>query len=69
MGTLTCPRCTATTEADSIEEGRNRLNHAKGLGRGKPCEDGRVELVFIGNAKPKDKSKTVENTKQTIPVK
>ena len=33
MGILTCSRCKATTEADSIEEGRHRLDHSIGLTR------------------------------------
>jgi len=61
MGTLTCSRCTATTEANSIEEGRSRLNHAVGLVLGKPCEDGKAELYLTGKiktSKPKDVGKT-----------
>lgn len=63
MGTLTCSRCNATIETDSIEEGRKRLDHAVGLGIGKPCEDGRAELILTGvkpknvrNSKPKTDS-------------
>jgi len=48
MGLLVCPRCNAKTIADSIEEGRNRLDHAMGLYLGKPCEDGKCELIFTG---------------------
>lgn len=49
MGTLTCPRCNATTQADSIEEGRKLLDHSIGLILGRPCEDGRVELFLTGD--------------------
>lgn len=64
MGTITCPRCTATTEADSIDEGKDRLDHALGLSIGKPCA-GTATLIFTGKAKPnpKETSKTVGNTK------
>lgn len=62
MGTLTCSRCRATTEADSIEEGRKNLNHAIGLGIGKPCYDGLAKLIFTGKAKSKPKN--VGNNKQ-----
>ena len=51
MGTLICTRCKAKTEANSIEEGRSRLDHAIGLYLGKPCYDGLVELSFIGTEK------------------
>jgi len=53
MGILTCPRCKAKTTADSIEEGRKRLNHSIGLYIGKPCEDGKVELFLTGKTKKK----------------
>lgn len=65
MGTLTCSRCRATTPADSIEEGRTRLDHAVGLGIGKPCEDGRGELILtgvkpkVGNSKQKSKTDSI----------
>lgn len=51
MGKLFCPRCRATTEADSIEQGRDNLNHAVGLYIGKPCYDGKVELQYTGTEK------------------
>jgi len=67
MGTLTCSRCEATTEADSIEEGRKRLDHAKGLVIGKPCEDGKATLNFTGKVKASkpETSNTVGKTKKT----
>jgi len=46
MGLLLCPRCNAKVTADSVEEGRLRLDHSIGLYLGKPCQDGKVELVF-----------------------
>ena len=67
MATLTCSRCNATTEADSIDEGRQRLDHAVGLVIGMPCEDGRAELYISGKVKSpkpvKPKSKNVGNKK------
>lgn len=48
MGLLTCSRCKAKVKADSIEDGRKRLDHAVGLHIGKPCEDGKAELFFTG---------------------
>lgn len=62
MPTLTCPRCNAKTECNSIEEGRPLLDHAVGLHIGKPCEDGKVELVFTGKVKTKSPEKPVTNT-------
>ena len=62
MGTLVCSRCKGKTEADSIEEGRKRLDHGVGLYIGKPCGDGRAELFFTGKTKQVKKitsSKTV----------
>ncbi len=58
MGTLTCSRCKATTEADSIDEGRSRLDHGIGIYKGKPCEDGKAELFFTGKQIPKETSTT-----------
>ena len=57
MGQLICSRCKATTEADSIDEGRSRLDHAIGLYKGKPCEDGKAELFFTGNPKEQTQKK------------
>ena len=64
MGTLTCPRCKATTKADSIDEGRSRLDHAIGLYVRKPCYDGLVELQFTGTEK-----KTVTTAQTEKPSK
>ena len=61
-GILECPRCKARTEADSIEEGRKRLNHAIGIYLGKPCYDGLVELRFTSGKKTATK-KTLKNLK------
>ncbi len=72
MGQLTCSRCNATTKADSIEEGRNRLDHAIGIYKGKPCEDGKAELFFTEtqketkeDSKPSLVKKVIDKTKQT----
>lgn len=67
MATLTCSRCKATTEADSIEEGRKGLNHAIGLAQGKPCEDGRAELFLTGKVK-ETKPKPVKSKESTKTV-
>jgi len=58
MGTLVCSRCKAKTEADSIEEGRKRLDHGVGLYIGKPCQDGKAELFFTNG--------TIETKKSTF---
>ena len=66
MGTLTCSRCGATTEADSIDEGRKKLDHAVGLDKGTPC-DGTKQLYLTGIEKVEPKpqtSKSVGNTKK-----
>jgi len=61
MGTLRCSRCNAQTEANSIEEGRKRLDHSAGLIIGMPCEDGRANLYLTGIVDtPKPKSETSE---------
>jgi len=49
MGTVTCSRCNAKTTADSIKNGRGKLDHSIGLYKGKPCEDGKAELFFTSN--------------------
>jgi len=64
MGTLICSRCNAKTEANSIEEGRKRLDHGVGLYIRKPCEDGKAELFFTGGAK-----KVKKISKKTIDTK
>ncbi len=48
MPLLECSRCGAKTVAKSIEEGRDRLDHAVGKTRGKPCGKGFAELVLDG---------------------
>ncbi len=68
MGTLTCSRCKATTEADSIDEGRSRLDHGIGIYKGKPCEDGKAELFFTGNEQ-KTPKKTSSSTESQSKVK
>jgi len=68
MGTLTCSRCKATTESDSIDEGRSRLDHGIGIYKGKPCEDGKAELFFTGKQTPKETSST-ETTESQSKVK
>lgn len=59
---LVCSRCNAKTNADSIEEGRKRLDHGVGLYIGKPCEDGKAELFFTetGTKKKVIKSETTK---------
>jgi len=61
MGTLTCSRCKATTQADSIDEGRSRLDHGIGIYKGKPCEDGKAELFFTGKQKTPKETTTTES--------
>lgn len=68
MGILICPRCKSKTEADSIEEGRSRLDHARGLYLGKSCYDGLVELSFIGTEK-KTNVTTSEKPYKSNPLK
>ena len=64
MATITCSRCNATTEANSIEQGRKFLDHAKGLIIGKPCEDGKAELFITGKVtKPSSKADTTVGNK------
>ena len=71
-GVLVCSRCKAKTTADSIEEGRKRLDHGVGLYIGKPCQDGKAELFFTettttqiakktSTTKKIDKQKTVKS--------
>jgi len=66
MGILVCSRCRAKITADSIEEGRKRLDHSVGNYIGKPCQDGKAELFFTGDTKdtPKEtvKKKTVKKS-------
>ncbi len=69
MGTLTCSRCKATTEADSIDEGRHRLDHGIGIYKGKPCEDGKAELFFTGNKQQKTPKETSSTTESQSKVK
>jgi len=52
MGILICQRCKAKIECDSVEGGRKLLNHSVGLYIGKPCQDGKAELIFTGKEKP-----------------
>jgi len=65
MGTITCSRCKATVQADSIEKGRKLLDHSIGLVVGKPCEDGKAELNFTGRKVDTPKSETPKADKKT----
>ena len=63
MGTLTCSRCGAHTEANSEKEGRKRLDHSVGLSANKPCEDGRAPLYLTGKIDVTSKPKVQESSK------
>jgi len=63
MGVLVCSRCKAKTKADSIEDGRKRLDHGVGLYIGKPCGDGKAELFFTGATKVKKSAKKLIDKK------
>jgi len=63
-GILVCSRCKAKTTADSIEEGRKRLDHGIGLYIGKPCQDGKAELFFTGTTQKAKKISTKMIDKQ-----
>lgn len=74
MGRLQCSRCATFTEADSEEEGRNRLDHSIGIRKNKPCEDGRATLIFEGKEipkveSPKEKSIVEKKIPKTQPKK
>lgn len=74
MGILKCPNCKAKTTADSIEEGRERLDHAIGLYLGRPCYDGLAELQFIGtekktSTKPSSTNDPKKNVIQSLKAK
>ena len=71
MGLLVCPRCKAKVTVDSIEKGREKLDHSIGLYIGKPCQDGKAELIFTGGKteiisppKPEVKSEPKIETKK-----
>ncbi len=64
MGVLVCSRCKAKTTADSIEEGRKRLDHGVGLYIGKPCEDGKAELYFTNGKTQAKKSTSKKSTEK-----
>jgi len=69
MGTLTCSRCNATTEANSIEDGRKLLDHSIGIYKGKPCEDGKAELFFTGEQKSSSTKETSTDTESQSKIK
>ena len=68
MGKLVCSRCGAKTEANSIEEGRKKLNHAVGLYIGKPCQDGRAELIFTNGKTQAKKSTSKKSTEKKAKI-
>lgn len=70
MPLLECSRCGAKTDSKSIEEGRDRLDHAVGKTKGKPCGKGAAELIFdgvyernIGKKKEIPKETKIQSTK------
>jgi len=65
VGILVCSRCKAKTKADSIEEGRIRLDHGVGLYIGKPCQDGKAELFFTPSSTEKHSTTSSNETNKT----
>lgn len=66
VGILVCSRCNAKTTADSIEDGRKKLDHGIGLYIGKPCQDGKAELFFTGTEKKNLSTNTNKSTKKSL---
>ncbi len=54
-----CMRCLGSAIGDTFEEASDKINHAVGLSRGKPCGDNYGRVVEIG-------VKTVTTAKPTI---
>ena len=74
MGTVKCERCGGHIEANSIEEGAVKLDHAVGLAAGHPCDAARAELVMIGEpqapkAEPKVEKKVEESKRSSKATK
>lgn len=65
MTLLECSRCGAKTQAKSIEEGRDRLDHAVGKTQGKPCGDKVAELIFDGVYERNIDKKETKKSKET----
>ena len=47
-----CIRCTATAEGETADEAALKLDHAIGLGKGRPCAGGKEAPVIIISPQP-----------------
>jgi len=67
MGTVRCERCGGHVEADSIEEAAEKLDHAPGLSKGKPCDPARGTLVMVEDTQAPKSEPRVEKPKVEKP--
>ena len=64
MGTVKCERCGGHAEANSIEEGADKIDHAVGLASGHPCDENRAVLVMVGEPQAPQSEPKVETPKE-----
>ena len=63
MGTVKCQRCGGHTEANSLQEGAEKIDHAVGLAAGHPCDEARADLIMVGDQQAPTPKPTVEKPK------
>jgi len=52
MVKVRCQRCHGEAEADSIDEAKNKVDHAIGIYRGRPCANINPTYDVIGKVEP-----------------
>lgn len=69
MGKLSCKRCGATAEGKTQAEADEKIDHAIGKMRGRPCSGLQSDLVWEGGkAKATEPAPTVEKVESTSTV-
>jgi chorismate synthase len=69
MVTAKCTKCLGSSEGKTMQEARDKLNHAVGLTRGIKCGDNYNCVVEVKSSKPVEKKvETVEKPKEETVV-
>ena len=61
MGKLSCQRCGATAEGETFEEADERIDHALGLSKGRPCSGKQSDLIWEGSSEKRKVTVDVED--------
>lgn len=62
VGKLTCQRCGAEAEGRTFDEADEKIDHARGLSRGRPCSGDPNKLIWTGTKTTEKSSSKPEKT-------